>query len=91
VRNELEYVIIDMYVNLHLFQNVAAIVIEQNNKIHMQLTQYNTIHEGISNIDTWIAENPNAPPELYRPLKSMRKTNLYALDHCQQVGKRAEK
>jgi hypothetical protein len=91
VRNELEDVIIDMYANIHLFQNVAATVIEQNNKIQMQLTQYNTIREGIADIDTWIAENLDAPTELYRPSKSTRKTDLYALDHCQQVGKRADK
>jgi predicted nuclease with TOPRIM domain len=43
VRNDLEGAIIDMYANLHLFQNVAATVIEQNDRIQMQLTQYNTI------------------------------------------------
>jgi hypothetical protein len=31
VRNDLEGAIIDMYANLQLFQNVVAIVIEQNN------------------------------------------------------------
>jgi hypothetical protein len=35
VRNELEDVIIDMYANIHLFQNIVATVIEQNNKIQM--------------------------------------------------------
>jgi hypothetical protein len=91
VRNDLEGAIIDMYANLHLFQNVAATIIDQNNQIQMQLTQYNTIREGIADIDTWIAENPDAPPELYRPSKSTRKTDMYALDHCQQVGKREDK
>jgi predicted nuclease with TOPRIM domain len=52
VRNDMEGAIIDMYANLHLFQNVAAIVIEQNDRIQMQLTQYNTIREGIAYIDT---------------------------------------
>jgi hypothetical protein len=52
VRNDLEGAIIDMYANLHLFQNVVATVIEQNNRIQMQLTQYNTICEGIADIDT---------------------------------------
>jgi hypothetical protein len=52
----------------------------------MQLTQYNTIQDGIADIDTWIEENPDAPPQLYIPLKSMRKIDLYALDHFQQVG-----
>jgi cell division septum initiation protein DivIVA len=32
VRNELEGSIIDMYANLHIFQNMAAIIIEQNNR-----------------------------------------------------------
>jgi hypothetical protein len=32
VRNELEGAIIDMYANLHLFQNIVATVIEQNNR-----------------------------------------------------------
>jgi small-conductance mechanosensitive channel len=65
VRNELEGAIIDMYANLHLFQNVVATIIEQNDWIQMQLTQYNTIREGITDIDTWIAENPDAPPWSY--------------------------
>jgi hypothetical protein len=83
VRNDLEGAIIDMYANIHLFQNAVAIVIDQNNQIQMQLTQYNTICEGIADIDTWIVENPDAPPELYRPSKSARKTDLYTLDHFQ--------
>jgi hypothetical protein len=35
VRNDLEGSIIDMYTNLHLFQNVATTVIEQNDQIEM--------------------------------------------------------
>jgi hypothetical protein len=83
VRNDLEGAIIDMYAHLHLFQDAAAVVIDQNNQIQMKLAHYNTIREGIADIDRWIEENPDAPPELYRPSKSGRKTDLYALDHCQ--------
>lgn len=86
VRRELEEAIIDMYAHLHLFQEATAIIIEQNNKIQTKLTQYKTIREGIDIIDRWITENPDAPPELYRPSKAERKMDLYALDHCQQVG-----
>jgi hypothetical protein len=39
VRNELEGAIIDMYANIHRFQNVVATIIEQNDQIQMQLTQ----------------------------------------------------
>jgi predicted nuclease with TOPRIM domain len=35
VRNDLEGSIIEMNANIHLFQNVAAIVIYQNNQIQM--------------------------------------------------------
>jgi hypothetical protein len=91
VRNDMEGAIIDMYANLHLFQNVVATFIEQNDRTQMHLTQYNIIWEGISNIDTWIAENLDVPPKLYRPLKLARKTKLYALDHFQQVGKWVDK
>jgi hypothetical protein len=52
LRNDLEGAIIYIYANIHLFQNAAAIVIDQKNQIQMQLTQYNTIHEGITDIDT---------------------------------------
>jgi hypothetical protein len=52
----------------------------------MKLAHYNTIHEGIADIDRWIEENHDAPPKLYRLSKSRRKTDLYALDHCQQIG-----
>jgi hypothetical protein len=83
IRNYLEGAIIDMYTNLHLFQNKVETVIDQNNRIQMQLKQYNTICEGIAEIDTWIMDNPDAPPELYRPSKLARKTNMYTLDHCQ--------
>jgi hypothetical protein len=87
----MEGAIIDMYANLHLFQNVVATVTKQNDQIQMQLTQYNTIHKGIANIDTWIAENFDAPPALYKPSKLVRKTYLYALDHFHQVGKQVDK
>jgi cell division septum initiation protein DivIVA len=33
VKSELEEAIIDMYAHLHLFQDVAMIIIEQNNQI----------------------------------------------------------
>jgi len=91
VRNDIEGVIIDMYAKFHLFQNVVSTVIEQNNWILMQLMQYNTIREGIVDIDTWITKNIDVPPKLYRPTKSTRKTHIYVLDHFQQVEKRAYK
>jgi hypothetical protein len=43
VRSELDEAIIDMYANLHLFQDTTAIIIEQNNQIQITLTQYKTI------------------------------------------------
>jgi hypothetical protein len=91
VRNDLEGAIIDMYAHLHLFQDATSIVIDQNNQIQMKLAHYNTIHEGITDIDRWIEENPDAPPELYRLSKSGRKIDLYALDHCQQIGQRVDR
>jgi hypothetical protein len=69
VKNDLEASIIEMYANPNLFQNVVAMVIDQNNVIQGNLTQYNTICKGIPDIDTWIAKNPDAPPNLYRPSK----------------------
>jgi hypothetical protein len=52
----------------------------------MKLAHYKTIHEGIDDIDWCIEENTDAPLELYRLSKSGRKTDLYALDYCQQLG-----
>jgi hypothetical protein len=43
VRSELEEAIIDMYANLHLFQDAVVIIIEKNNQIQTKLTQYKTI------------------------------------------------
>jgi hypothetical protein len=60
-----------------------ATIIEQKNRIQMKLTQYNTIQEGITYIDTWVAENPDVSLELYKPSKSTRKIYLYALGHFQ--------
>jgi hypothetical protein len=65
---------------------VVAIVIDQNKHIQMKLEHYTIICEGIDNIDRWIEENLDAPPELYRLSKSGRKTDLYALDQCQKIG-----
>jgi hypothetical protein len=45
----------------------------------------------MNNIDTWITENPDAPTELYRPSSRERKTDTYALDHCQQLGQKEDK
>jgi hypothetical protein len=72
-----------MYANIDLFQNVVEIVIDQNNQIQLEMKIYNTIREGIADIDTWIGENPDALHDLYRPSKSSRKIDLYALDHFQ--------
>jgi hypothetical protein len=58
-----------MYAHLHLFQEATTLIIEHNNQIQTKMTQYKTIQEGIDDIDKWIAENPDAPLELYRPSK----------------------
>jgi hypothetical protein len=47
----------------------------------MKMSQYNTIHEGILDIDKWIEENLDVPLEIYRPSKEEIKIDLYALDH----------
>jgi hypothetical protein len=59
--------------------------------VQNKLTQFNTIQEGMNNIDTWIAENSDAPIELYHPSVKERKTYIYALDYCQQVGQREDR
>jgi hypothetical protein len=91
VRNELEEAIIDMYAHLHMFQDIAATIIDQHSRVQTKLTQFNTIWEGMNNIDTWIAENPDAPVELYHPSGRERKIDLYSLEHCQQAGQREDK
>jgi hypothetical protein len=57
----------------------------------MKLSHYNTICEGIDDIDTWIEETPDAPPELYRSSKSGKKIDLYALEHCQQIAQKVDR
>jgi hypothetical protein len=91
VRRELEDAIIEMYSHLHILHQATTTIIENNNQIQKQLMQYNTICEGIIDIDRWITKNPNAPLELYQPSPSEINIDLYALDHFQQVGKRADK
>jgi hypothetical protein len=43
VKRELEEAIIDMYVHLHLFQQVTTTIIEKNSQVQEKLTQFNTI------------------------------------------------
>jgi glutamate mutase epsilon subunit len=87
VRTKLEEAIIDMYTHLHMFQDIAAIIIDQHRMVQTKLTQFNTIQEGMNNIDTWITENLDAPVELYHPSVRERKTNIYALDHSNKRDK----
>jgi hypothetical protein len=77
-----------MYTHLHMFQDLAAIIIDQHSTVQTKLTQFNIIWEGMNNIDTWIIENLDAPVELYRPSSRERKIDTYALDHCQQAGQK---
>jgi hypothetical protein len=62
--------IIDMYAHLHLFQQETATIIEHKIQIQENLTQLNTIQEGICNINKWILKNLDAPTELYPPSTS---------------------
>jgi hypothetical protein len=80
-----------MYAHLHMFQDLASIIINQHSTVKTKLTQFNIIWEGMNDIDTWIAENPNAPIELYHPSSREIKIDTYALDHCQQMGQKEEK
>jgi len=57
----------------------------------VKLTQYDIIHEGITNIDRWIEENPYAPHDLYQPSNMERNTYFYALDHFQHIGHKVDK
>jgi len=91
VRIELEEAIIHMYAHLHMFQKIAANIIDQQSRVPTKNTQMNTIHEGIDNIDRWIVENPNAPIELHHPLSMERKKDLYSLECCQQDGQMVDR
>jgi hypothetical protein len=57
----------------------------------MKLSQYNTILEGVLDIERWIEENLEASSQLYQPSKVEIKTKLYALDHFQQIGQKDDR
>jgi hypothetical protein len=61
IKTELEEALIDMYAHLHMFQDLASIIIDQHRMVQTKLTWFNIIWEGMKNIDTWIKENPDAP------------------------------
>jgi hypothetical protein len=42
----------------------------------------------MNNIDTWIAKKWDAPVDIYHPLSRKIKTDIYALDRHQQLGRR---
>jgi hypothetical protein len=56
-----------MYAHLHLFQQIATTIMEQHSQVQVKNTQFNTIWEGISDIDRWITENLDAPVKLCAP------------------------
>jgi hypothetical protein len=74
-----------------MFQYIASTIIEKHSTVKSKLIQFNTIWEGMNNIDTWIAKNPDAPVELYRPSSREIKIDINALEHCQQAGQREDK
>jgi hypothetical protein len=76
VRTELEEAIIDMFYHLHMFQYMVATIINQHGRVQNKLTQFNTIQEGMNNIDTWITEISNSLVELYRPSAMCYHTKL---------------
>jgi len=77
-RIEMEESIINMYANLHLFQQAVSTVVDQHSHVEERLTQFNTIWEIIGFIDQWIIDNPDAPSKIYRPSKMERKTNIHS-------------
>jgi len=91
VREELEESIIDMYADLHLFQQTTTTIIEQHSQVQYKNTQFITIREGIGDIDIWIVEKQDAPIELPFPPSIERQVEYNSLDRCQHVGKREYK
>jgi hypothetical protein len=80
-----------MYTHLHMFQDLFTIVINQHSTVQTKLTQFNIIQEGMNNIDTWILENLDALTKLYYSSAREIKNDTYAVDHCQQLGQKADK
>lgn len=60
IETELEEALIDMYAHLHMFQDLATIIIDQHSTVQTKLTQFNIIWEGMNNINTWIVGNSDA-------------------------------
>jgi hypothetical protein len=54
VMMELEESLINMHSHLHMFQDIATTIIDRHSRVWNKLTQFNTIWEGMNNIDTWI-------------------------------------
>jgi hypothetical protein len=68
-----------------------ATIMEQHSQVQAKNTHFNNVQESIDDLDRWIIENPDAPIELPHPSSAERKFDLTALDHCQQVRKRADR
>jgi hypothetical protein len=58
---DLEEALINMYDHLHMFQELATIIIDKHIMVETKLKQFNIIREGMKNIDTWITKNMDAP------------------------------
>jgi hypothetical protein len=80
-----------MYGHLHMFKDLADIIIKQHRYFQTNLTQLNIVQERMNNINTWITENMDASIELYHPSTREIKIDSYELDHCQQMGEKVDK
>jgi hypothetical protein len=60
---------------------------EQHSQVQVKNTQFNTIWEGISDIDRWITENLNAPVEILCPSSIDKKVDLSSLDPSNKLSR----
>jgi hypothetical protein len=90
-RLELEKSIIEMYTHLHMLQDMASTIIDHHNRVKTKLTKFDTIQEGMNNIDTWIVENMDTSINIYHHLGRERNIYLYSLEQCHQDEKREDK
>jgi hypothetical protein len=80
VRTKIEDTITYMYAHLHVFQQLGAGIMYQQNDLRTKNVHINTIQEGLNDMKMCIVENPDAPSELPHASEGERRIDYASLD-----------
>jgi hypothetical protein len=88
---ELHVMVADMYVNLQVFQQLAAQIMDHHRTSQSKNVEFTTTKASLNDMQWWIDKNIYAPARLPCISEWERKVDYVSLDNFQQVGEKAKK